>query len=102
MLDKLSVSNPEKEQDYTAAQRAINGIANNVMTCENLDGYFTKEFPKNNENLDWLSSSLNTLQKKCSDLSLFKAMASKYYSLSENNVSAKYMAIVFRLEGEKF
>ena len=93
LLDKISVSNPEKEQDYSAAQRAINGIANNVMTCENLDSYFTKEFSKNNENIDWLSSSLNTLQNKCSDLSLFKAMASKYYSLSENNISAKYLAI---------
>ena len=93
LLDKLEISNPEKQQDYAAAQKGINGLASNVMTCDNLTNYFSKELSKNNDNVDWLSSSLSTLQKKCSGSPLFKTMAERFYKLNENNVSAKYMAI---------
>ncbi|MEO5777884.1 MAG: hypothetical protein ABIQ27_13350 [Flavobacterium sp.] len=92
LLIQLQAAKPEKKE-YKTAQRAINGMIKDVATCENLDAFYTKNYPDNQENADWITSALISLSGKCSTKSIFLTMAEKLYSVKATAQSANFMAL---------
>jgi hypothetical protein len=100
MLKRLQ-STSEKTEDYKTAQRAINVLAKDVATCENLSAYYQKSFNENQDNNDWLSGALTSLSARCSAQPIFNTMAQKLYAVKATSQSAYFMALA-NLKQRKF
>jgi hypothetical protein len=93
LLSQLQTSNPEKIEQYKTAQRGINALAKDLATCDNLSSYYEKNYLSNQENIDWISTALQTLSSKCSAEPIFNTMAEKLYSVKVTSQSAYFMAL---------
>ena len=92
LLNQLQAAKPEVK-DYKTAQRAIDNLIKDVATCENLDAFYTKNYPENQENTDWITSALISLSGKCSNKPIFLTMSEKLYSVKATAQSANFMAL---------
>jgi hypothetical protein len=93
MLTQLQVSNVEKTSEYKTAQKALNKLTIDLATCENLENYYNINYPKHNEDTNWISTALTNLSGKCSALPIFQTMAEKLYSMKITAQSAYFMAL---------
>jgi len=100
ILNNLKESNPENS-DYNTVQRSITDLIKDIATCENLSDLYSKNFDKNKDNADWLTSALISLSAKCSAKPIFHTLAERLYALKVTNVSANFMA-VSSLKQKKF
>ena len=100
LLTQLQDSKPSNS-DYKTAQNAITNLIKDIATCENLSDFYTKNYPENQENIDWLTSSLIQLTDKCSSKPIFVTMAEKLYALKATAKSANFMALA-NLKQRKF
>lgn len=92
ILNNLKESNPENS-DYNTVQRAITDLIKDIATCENLSDLYSKNFDKNKDNADWLTSALINLSAKCSAKPIFQTLAERLYALKVTAVSANFMAL---------
>lgn len=92
ILNNLKESNPENS-DYNTVQRSITDLIKDIATCENLSDLYSKNFDKNKDNADWLTSALINLSAKCSAKPIFQTLAERLYALKVTAVSANFMAL---------
>lgn len=92
LLTQLQIAQPANS-DYKTAQNAINNLIKDLATCENLDAFYTKNYPNNQENTDWITSALISLSGKCSVKPIFLTMAEKLYAMKVTTQSANFMAM---------
>jgi uncharacterized UPF0160 family protein len=92
VLNKLKEKNTENNDNNTV-QRAIDDLIKDIATCENQSDYYTKNFDQNKENVDWLTSALISLSRKCSTKPIFQTLAEKLYSIKVTEKSANFMAL---------
>jgi hypothetical protein len=92
VLNRLLISNPENKE-YKTAQRAIEVLIGNLATCDNLVAFYTKNFPENKENREWITAALVNLSRKCSNSSLFLTLAEKLYAIKVDSQSANFMGL---------
>lgn len=100
LLNQLMTSNPENK-DYKTAQKAIENLINDLSTCENLDTFYTTNYAKNQDNVDWITSALISLSGKCSNKPIFVTLAEKLYAIKVTAQSANFMALA-NLKQRKF
>ena len=93
MLNQLTVSNATKANEYKTALKGVNALAKDLATCENLDAFYTKNYPSNQDNTDWLTTALINLSEKCSAKPIFTTLAEKLYSIKVTAQSANFMAL---------
>ncbi|WP_295334671.1 hypothetical protein [Flavobacterium sp.] len=101
LLTDLQNSETQNTNDYKTAQRGINALAKDLVTCDNLESYFQKKFNINKENEAWLITALTNMAAKCSAKPVFSSMAEKLYSLKASSKSAYFMALA-TLKQRKF
>ncbi|MDN3678087.1 tetratricopeptide repeat protein [Flavobacterium paronense] len=92
LLNQLQTSKPEN-RDYKTAQNAIDNLIKDLATCENLDAFYSKNYPDNQENTDWITSALMSLSGKCSNKPIFMTLAEKLYALKVTAQSANFLAL---------
>jgi hypothetical protein len=93
LLTQLQVSNAKKISEYKTAQRGINALARDLVTCDNLGNYYTTNYSKHSEDVDWLTTALTNLSGKCSAKPIFNTMAEKLYAVKVTSQSAYFMAV---------
>lgn len=92
LLTQLQVSKSENK-DYKTAKNAIDNLIKDIATCENLTDFYTKNFEKNKDNIDWITSSLISLSGKCSSKPIYLTLAEKLYAMQPNAQSANFVAL---------
>lgn len=109
LLNQLLAAKPDsndseqakQNKDYKTAQKAIENLINDLSTCENLDTFYTANYAKNQENVDWITSALISLSGKCSNKPIFITLAEKLYAIKVTAQSANFMALA-NLKQRKF
>ena len=100
LLTQLQAAMPANS-DYKTAGNAINNLIKDLATCENLSDFYTKNYADNQENVDWITSSLMSLSGKCSTKPIFITLAEKLYTINATAQSANFMALA-NLKQRKF
>jgi hypothetical protein len=93
LLTELQNAESDKTNDYKTAQRGINALAKDLVTCDNLDAYYQKNFNSNKDNAVWLTTALTNMSAKCSAKPIFNTMAERLFSLNVSSKSAYFMAL---------
>lgn len=109
LLNQLLAAKPDskdseqakQKNDYKTAQNAIENLINDLSTCENLDAFYTANYAKNQENVEWITSALISLSGKCSNKPIFITLAEKLYTIKVTAQSANFMALA-NLKQRKF
>ncbi len=100
-ISTLTETNPSERESYSAAKRAINGLADKFLSCDILTKYYESKFAQNQSNASWLQASLQIMLDKCSASPMFLTIAEKYYANTVTSQSAHYLATA-SLKNRKF
>jgi hypothetical protein len=84
---------PDKATEFKTAGRAINAMAKDIATCENLSAYYENVYESYKDEPDLLQAALNSMTIKCSGQTIFAKMASRLFELKPNTQSALFQAI---------
>jgi tetratricopeptide (TPR) repeat protein len=84
---------PDKASEFKTAGRAINGMAKDIATCENLSAYYENAYESFKDEPDLLQAALNAMTIKCSGQTIFAKMASRLFELKPTTQSALFQAI---------
>jgi hypothetical protein len=101
LLTELQNTEAENTNDYKTAQRGINALAKDLVSCDNLEAYFDKNYNANKDNTTWLTTALANMSAKCSAKPIFNTMAEKLHALKVTSKSAYFMALA-SLKQRKF
>ena len=101
LLSQLKETHPEKNREYSTAERGIHALAKDLTNCTNLAAYYEKNLESNKENAVWLSNALSSLSTKCGSLPVYNALAEANYKIKHTSKSAYYMGIT-SLKQRKF
>ncbi len=101
MLSQLQTTHSGKANDYKTAQNAIDALAKDLASCDNLAPYYEKRYDQNKENYEWVAGALTNLSEKCSAKPIFNTMAQNFYATKVTSQSAKFMALA-NLKQRKF
>lgn len=93
LLVKQEAIFPDKAAEFKTAGRAINAMAKEIATCENLSSYYENVYESYKDDADLLEAALNSMTLKCSGQAIFAKISNRLFELKPNTQSALFQAM---------